>query len=315
MGKIKEKNKDKISSLPRELSDEEFNQCIHELFLEEAADIESELNRIPDSEDWKPTDEKFQALMSKAREQGFFEENNSADSREIDDREAITKEKTLKEENVKTEKLNMEEKAENRNCRREGGYWRRRVVKYAAYAAVTVFGIFGVSMSSEANRTYVMQEVNKLIGNDVSTKVNNSEVMQSNRTEAEAIKSIEDAFDIKMPQLFYMPDGMEYMDCSIDTEAQMAIMQYSYNEQLVFWTVFANDKEISRFSKADNGIKQEEIKSDMTLNLTSKIWEIKEEGDEKETYTLQWEYRNVYHKIVGKIGAEEIEKIAKKIMY
>ena len=315
MGKLKEKNKYKISSLPRELSDEEFNQWIHERFLEEAADIESELNRIPDSEDWKPTDEKFQALMSKAREQGFFEENNSADSREIDDREAITKEKTLKEENVKTEKLNMEEKAENRNCRREGGYWRRRVVKYAAYAAVTVFGIFGVSMSSEANRTYVMQEVNKLIGNDVSTKVNNSEVMQSNRTEAEAIKSIEDAFDIKMPQLFYMPDGMEYMDCSIDTEAQMAIMQYSYNEQLVFWTVFANDKEISRFSKADNGIKQEEIKSDMTLNLTSKIWEIKEEGDEKETYTLQWEYRNVYHKIVGKIGAEEIEKIAKKIMY
>ena len=315
MGKLKEKNKDKISSLPRELSDEEFNQWIHERFLEEAADIESELNRIPDSEDWKPTDEKFQALMSKAREQGFFEENNSADSREIDDREAITKEKTLKEENVKTEKLNMEEKAENRNCRREGGYWRRRVVKYAAYAAVTVFGIFGVSMSSEANRTYVMQEVNKLIGNDVSTKVNNSEVMQSNRTEAEAIKSIEDAFDIKMPQLFYMPDGMEYMDCSIDTEAQMAIMKYSYNEQLVFWTVFANDKEISRFSKADNGIKQEEIKSDMTLNLTSKIWEIKEEGDEKETYTLQWEYRNVYHKIVGKIGAEEIEKIAKKIMY
>lgn len=315
MGKLKENKNDKISSLPRELSDEEFNQWIHERFLEEAADIESELNRIPDSEDWKPTDEKFQALMSKAREQGFFEENNSADSREIDDREAITKEKTLKEENVKTEKLNMEEKAENRNCRREGGYWRRRVVKYAAYAAVTVFGIFGVSMSSEANRTYVMQEVNKLIGNDVSTKVNNSEVMQSNRTEAEAIKSIEDAFDIKMPQLFYMPDGMEYMDCSIDTEAQMAIMQYSYNEQLVFWTVFANDKEISRFSKADNGIKQEEIKSDMTLNLTSKIWEIKEEGDEKETYTLQWEYRNVYHKIVGKIGAEEIEKIAKKIMY
>lgn len=103
MGKLKEKNKDKISSLPRELSDEEFNQWIHERFLEEAADIESELNRIPDSEDWKPTDEKFQALMSKAREQGFFEENNSADSREIDDREAITKEKTLKEENVKTE--------------------------------------------------------------------------------------------------------------------------------------------------------------------------------------------------------------------
>ena len=61
-------------------------------------------------------------------------------------------------------------------------------MKYAAYAAVTLIGIFGVSMSSEANRTYVMQEVNKLVGNDVSTKVNNSDVVQSNRTEAEAFK-------------------------------------------------------------------------------------------------------------------------------
>lgn len=315
MGKLKEKNKDKISSLPRELSDEEFNQWIHERFLEEAADIESELNRIPDSEDWKPTDEKFQALMSKAREQGFFEENNSADSREIDDREAITKEKTLKEENVKTEKLNMEEKAENRNCRREGGYWRRRVVKYAAYAAVTVFGIFGVSMSSEANRTYVMQEVNKLIGNDVSTKVNNSEVMQSNRTEAEAIKSIEDAFDIKMPQLFYMPDGMEYMDCSIDTEAQMAIMQYTYGEQIVNWLIVSNDKESSRYSQGYKGEHVELIESSLTLNLKSELWEKKEEGDEKETYTLQWNYKNVYNQIFGKIEKREIIRIAQKLAY
>ena len=40
MGKLKENKNDKISSLPRELSDEEFNQWIHGRFLEEAADIE-----------------------------------------------------------------------------------------------------------------------------------------------------------------------------------------------------------------------------------------------------------------------------------
>lgn len=79
MGKLKENKNDKISSLPRELSDEEFNQWIHGRFLEEAADIEKELDSIPDSEDWKPTEEKFQRLMSKAREQGFFTEaDNSA---------------------------------------------------------------------------------------------------------------------------------------------------------------------------------------------------------------------------------------------
>lgn len=219
MGKLKENKNDKISSLPRELSDEEFNQWIHGRFLEEAADIEKELDSIPDSEDWKPTEEKFQRLMSKAREQGFFTEaDNSASNVNVDDREKSTKEEKLREE-----KLNMEKKKDRNVYRKEKGYWRRRVMKYAAYAAVTLIGIFGVSMSSEANRTYVMQEVNKLVGNDVSTKVNNSDVVQSNRTEAEAFKNIEDTFGITLPQLFYKPSGLKYEICSIDAEAQIAI--------------------------------------------------------------------------------------------
>ena len=153
MGKLKENKNDKISSLPRELSDEEFNQWIHGRFLEEAADIEKELDSIPDSEDWKPTEEKFQRLMSKAREQGFFTEaDNSASNVNVDDREKSTKEEKLREE-----KLNMEKKKDRNVYRKEKGYWRRRVMKYAAYAAVTLIGFFGVRMSCEANRTYVMQ--------------------------------------------------------------------------------------------------------------------------------------------------------------
>lgn len=310
MGKLKENKNDKISSLPRELSDEEFNQWIHGRFLEEAADIEKELDSIPDSEDWKPTEEKFQRLMSKAREQGFFTEaDNSASNVNVDDREKSTKEEKLREE-----KLNMEKKKDRNVYRKEKGYWRRRVMKYAAYAAVTLIGIFGVSMSSEANRTYVMQEVNKLVGNDVSTKVNNSDVVQSNRTEAEAFKDIEEAFNIKMPRLFYIPDGMKYETCSIDMEAQIAILQYSYNENLISWLVYANDKESSKFSLGDTGNNVESISSNLTPDIKAELWEI-EEKEGGNTYMLQWQYKNVYYEILGKINVEEMKKIAEKIMY
>lgn len=310
MGKLKENKNDKISSLPRELSDEEFNQWIHGRFLEEAADIEKELDSIPDSEDWKPTEEKFQRLMSKAREQGLFTEaDNSASNVNVDDREKSTKEEKLREE-----KLNMEKKKDRNVYRKEKGYWRRRVMKYAAYAAVTLIGIFGVSMSSEANRTYVMQEVNKLVGNDVSTKVNNSDVVQSNRTEAEAFKDIEEAFNIKMPRLFYIPDGLRYTSYSIDYESQIAVIQYIYNEQIIDWIVFANDKQSSKFSLGDNGSLVESIKSDLTPNLDSELWEIEEENGEN-TYTLEWQYKNIYYEIFGKISGIEMKKIAQKIMY
>lgn len=310
MGKLKENKNDKISSLPRELSDEEFNQWIHGRFLEEAADIEKELDSIPDSKDWKPTEEKFQRLMSKAREQGFFTEaDNSASNVNVDDREKSTKEEKLREE-----KLNMEKKKDRNVYRKEKGYWRRRVMKYAAYAAVTLIGIFGVSMSSEANRTYVMQEVNRLVGNDVSTKVNNSDVVQSNRTEAEAFKNIEDTFGITLPQLFYKPSGLKYEICSIDAEAQIAIFQYNYNGELISWLIYASDKQSSKLSSGDSGRYVDSIVSTLTPNLEVKLWEI-EENDEKNTYMLQWKYKNVYYEVLGKISVEEMKKIAEKIMY
>ena len=311
MGKLKENKNDKISSLPRELSDEEFNQWIHGRFLEEAADIEKELDSIPDSEDWKPTEEKFQRLMSKAREQGLFTEaDNSASNVNVDDREKSTKEEKLREE-----KLNMEKKKDRNVYRKEKGYWRRRVMKYAAYAAVTLIGIFGVSMSSEANRTYVMQEVNKLVGNKTSNKVNNTDVISTNRTEIEAMKDIEDAFNIDMPQLFYRPDNMQYETYSVDVEAQVAVIQYRYGEQVITWLIFANDKQVSRFSQGDKGSCEKKIESDLTLNLISELWKIKEEGDETEMYTLQWNHKNVYNEVFGKIEKDEIEKITKKIAY
>lgn len=305
MGKLKENKNDKISSLPRELSDEEFNQWIHGRFLEEAADIEKELDSIPDSEDWKPTEEKFQRLMSKAREQGFFTEaDNSASNVNVDDREKSTKEEKLREE-----KLNMEKKKD----RKEKGYWRRRVMKYAAYAAVTLIGIFGVSMSSEANRTYVMQEVNKLVGNDASTEIDNSDVVTTSRTEEDAFKNIESIFDIKMPQLFYIPDDLTYQSCIIDEQSQSAIIQYSYQGQIITWMVLNNDKEASGNTLIDGARNVEEITSELTPNLTCELWKI-EEKDEDDTYVLRWQYKNVYYEFIGKIEEKEMRMIAKKIV-
>ena len=40
-----------------------------------------------------------------------------------------------------------------------------------------------------------------------------------------------------------------------------------------------------------------------------------DEGDEKPTYILQWEYKNVYYELSGKTSKEDMENIAKNIMY
>lgn len=59
----------------------------------------------------------------------------------------------------------------------------------------------------------------------------------------------------------------------------------------------------------------EEISSDLTDNLQITVIEICDEGDEYPTYLLQWEYKNTYYELFGKISEEEMSNIARKILY
>ena len=70
MGKIEEKNGGAGLQSAEEARDREFEQWVQQQFLKEAAAIEKEIDEIPDSENWKPTEESFQKLLQKAKEQG-----------------------------------------------------------------------------------------------------------------------------------------------------------------------------------------------------------------------------------------------------
>lgn len=128
-----------------------------------------------------------------------------------------------------------------------------KVVKWAAVAAVTVFGIFGVSMTSEANRAYVMETVNNMTGNNTETEVDNDEMINSATTEEEAKKYILSSLNVEMPQFYYWPHGIEYESYTLDSEAQTAIIQYSYDEDILHFMIIANTKDASLLATSDSG--------------------------------------------------------------
>lgn len=65
----------------------------------------------------------------------------------------------------------------------------------------------------------------------------------------------------------------------------------------------------------DTGKEIDKIKSELTSGLNITLWEIHEADDKQITYVLQWEYKNVYYELAGKIPIEAMENIAKEIMY
>lgn len=319
MSKIKEKNISAKLRSAEEAKDREFEQWVQQQFMAEAAAIEKEIDEIPDSEEFEPTEEKFQKLLQRAKEQGsVYSEPESIQTKVSEDRAKekngiITSEKIISEK-LNNEKLNKEPKeTDHIRSRRKFAGVGEKVVKWAAVAAITVFGIFGVSMTSEANRAYVMEKIDVMTGDDVGTKINNDEMLGRATTEDEARAEIEETLGIKLPQFYYLPNGMKYVAFSIDIEAQTAFLQYEYNREIIDLMIFTNEKNATGIATSDLGQDIGHIKSELTNNVEASLWQVKEE--QNETYILQWDYKNTYFELFGKIEKEEIEKIAENIIF
>lgn len=304
MDKIAEQKNRRRTLSAQNQYDENFNGGYSPEELEEAALIEREIQNIPDMPEWEPTEEKFQALMAKARERGLFTDGEHSEVKENEKTDAL--------ENTNENEQNPKEKS---NRKQKICSMKKKVIKWSAVAAATIIGIFTVSMSSEANRAYIMQEVNRLFGNDVNTGLNNVEVKESGRTVEYAFQDIENTFNITMPGFYYLPRGMEYLDYTLDEDAQTAIIRYSYGEQMLYLAIFINNKEMTRLTQEDEGVYLYNIENELFPELSCTLWEIFEEGDEQPTYSLKWNYKNVYYEFLGKMNEEEMSKIAKEIFY
>ena len=298
MGKSEENEKKCETFFTKNLNDEELNQKILEEFLKEAEEISKSL-------ECEPTEDGFQKLMAEIRRRESTEDINNYVTN-VDDREKHTSK--LKE--LKNVKQHVD-----KSKSKQGNTGRKRVVRWASVAAAVLIGVFGISMTSEANRAYIMREMNELFGNDVNTQVDNNDVIKSDRTDRYACEEIENTLGIKMPRFFYMPDEMKYQDYIIDEEAEAGILQYTYNEQIVFLMIFPNEKRSSFLNQNDTGVLIETFQNDFIPELKITLWEIEEKEDKIPMYSLKWEYKNCYYELFGKIEKKEIENIAKNIMY
>lgn len=312
MSKLKEKHINAELRSVQDTGGEKTEQLEQKQFLEEAEAIEKEIENIPDREEWKFTEEKFQRLMKKAKERGLIEEDHLEDA--IDDKDDSNK----NNEKITSEKLNMENNhAEKSNPKTKISLIRKKVVKRSAVAAAVVFGIFSLTMTSEANRAYIMQKIDQMLGSNVGTKINNNndKMLARETTEDQARAEIENVLKVKLPQFFYMPDGMEFEDYAVDEEAQIGIVQYIYSENILYLTVVANDKSTTATATSDTGKKIDEITSGFGQNIKGGLWMILDENDEIPTYILQWEYKNSFYEFIGKIPKDEMEKIAENILF
>lgn len=314
MSKLDEKQVEKAHKSAAGQKDKAFEEWVSQSVLDETAELVNGLENTPDLNDIEPSEEMFQKIVGIANERGLLAEDETTydETEDLDDEEIELSDNIIKpgmrrknQENESTSK----EKVINHFSRK---YF---VIKWVAMVAVTLVGVFGISMSSQANRTFVMQKVNQLMGNNMETVINNTnEIMKSDTTEEVDRKKVEEVLKIKVPVLYYLPDNVQYKGYEIDEEAQTFIIEYLCENESIFLIAMANPKGASGIYKNDFGKKIEDICSELS-NINAELWEIDEPEDKRPTYVAQWEYENTFYEIVGKTDEDEMREIAKNIMY
>ena len=314
MSKLDEKQIEKTHKSAAGQEDKAFEEWISQRVLDETAEMINGLENDPDLDDFEPSEELFQKIVGVAKERGLLAEADETAEDEIEE-DVVKIELSDEKEQILTKDKHFHKIQSIKDDKNILHRHRRFVLKWTAMIAVTLIGIFGISMSSQANRAFVMQKMDEIFGNDVNTKLNNTgDTIPSSINEEEDRKSIEAFLDVKVPAFYYLPDGAIYDTYNLDKDAHAAYMRYKYQDQYLYFQILENHSESSGIYRNDQGTMVDSL-SNQWITSNIELWKIEEEGDELPVYLAQWDYKNSYFCISGKVQESDMRQIVENMIY
>lgn len=315
----KEQNDNQIDDafldMPDMEDDEKFRQWLEEEYLKEADAIEEALFDGRKFEDNQDIVEKLsvsrESFYQRAREEGLLED--TADEKAEDEKnteEAVpesTEKKILEFRKNAGVSKDAARDANRNSSKRKHSYV--RFGRIAGIAGLCLICVFVASMSSEANRKYLVNSVRILSGNDSQFISYNDDSNENASTkESDAIADIEEKLGVKMPEFYYRPYGMEFYKYELNDENFYARIEYEYKDNILFFYVDKQDASTESNISSLKG--QEKIVDKINKDeLEIDIKEITEENDKNATYMVNWKYEDVVYYLVGKIKLDELKKI------
>lgn len=306
---------DAFLDMPDMEDDEKFRQWLEEEYLKEADAIEEALFDGRKFEDNQDIVEKLSVsrenFYQRAREEGLLED--TADEKAEDEKnteEAVPE--SMEKKILEFRKNAGVSKDAARDANRNFGKRKHSYVRFgriAGIASLCLICVFAASMSSEANRKYLVNSVRILSGNDSQFISYNDDSNENASTkESDALADIEEKLDVKMPEFYYRPYGMEFYAYEVNSDNFYAKIEYEYENNILFF--YIDKQDISAESNISSLKGQEKIVDKINKDeLEIDIKEITEENDKNATYMVNWKYEDVVYYLVGKIKLDELKKI------
>lgn len=212
---------------------------------------------------------------------------------------------TMPEE--KLEDIRLEIRSRRRKTSLFGKTRRRMLI---AVAAVMVL-LLGMGIVGSTKKLYIPVIMQKERGDEVNTKVENSESTAIDIDEDEVCQEIQDKLGVLPVKFKYRPEGMELTDYILDESSGEAILEYTVKNGILHVFIYEKNNDSSINSQKD-GETLDEVSVE-SCGLTVPVQRV--EGSPTESYYVTtFEYLNTYYSISSNIVEEEFQKIIENIL-
>lgn len=190
-----------------------------------------------------------------------------------------------------------------------------RLGKVAGVAGVCLLCVFAASMTSEANRNHFIKGIRYLTGDDARVLVDNDENNEvANMDETEAIQIIEDKIGVKVPEFYYRPYGMQFMNYEISESTFVAKMEYIYDNSILTFLIDKQNENTASNIKSTDDDENDKIIINKEGSVVT-IKEITDESQEKANFEAQWTRNDTDYNFSGRIELEELKEIIKYMKF
>lgn len=312
---------DAFLDMPDMEDDEKFRQWLEEEYLKEADAIEEALFDGRKFEDNQDIVEKLSVsrenFYQRAREEGLLEDTADEKAEDEKNTEEAVPESTEKKI-LEFRKNAGVSKNPARDANRNSGKRKHSYVRFgriAGIAGLCLICVFAASMSSEANRKYLVNSVRILSGNDSQFITDNSSDNEHATTEeSDAIADIEEKLGVKMPEFYYRPYGMEFIDYEVREGSAYADIEYQYKKDIEVLYIDKQDQFTTSKIRSLNGT--EKVIDEITNNgIKIIIKELRDKKDKHITYVATWSSGECTYSWIGKMQIDELKKIVKEMKF
>lgn len=185
------------------------------------------------------------------------------------------------------------------------------MLRWAAVIALVCLGVLGMSVTSQAKGNGLWSTIQRLIGVETrwQHENNNKDRSVSTPEEYKAIAEIEEKLEIQVPEFFYLPEGIVFLNVQIIEEANSFIMTYQVGDDTYYFEGRKSDKNTATVKvwEGDGSTYYEQYGS-----IVYEVTELLSDGSEP-YYSVVWKVDDREFVFSGKLKKEELEKILKNI--